>query len=126
MENLNAVIEFLEGLLRETKNPNTTKAILELSITTALERLKVHAGFGNTGGNALVMPKIADNKFRELAEKTYLELAEDLIQMAGVDKKKARETRLIMIKAGFDNEDLQIIPIIERALWKAYNSNFSV
>ena len=74
----------------------------------------------------LVMPKIADNKFRELAEKTYLELAEDLIQMAGIDKKKARETRLIMMKAGFDNEDLQIIPIIERALWKAYNSNFSV
>ena len=54
MENLNAVIKFLEGLLKETKNPNTTKAILELSITTALERLKVNAGFSNSGGNALL------------------------------------------------------------------------
>lgn len=73
----------------------------------------------------LVIQKPAD-KFRLLAQETYLELAEDLIQMAGVDKKKARETRLIMMKAGFDNEDLQIIPIIERALWKAYNSRFAV
>lgn len=72
-----------------------------------------------------VSQKTAD-EFRKLAENTYVELASELIRLAGEDKEKAKKTMEFMKARGFDNEDMQIIPILEKALWKAYNSRFSL
>lgn len=77
-----------------------------------------------------VMPKIADTKekegIRRLAEITYSQLAVEFMVMAGYKREKVEYLKsLYARKEGFDVEDMQIIPIIEKALWEAKNSNFS-
>lgn len=69
-----------------------------------------------------IIPGIG-KEFRELAEKVYTEIAFEIIRLAGENEDEAKKIIESMKMRGFDNEDLQLIPILEKALWRAYNHN---
>lgn len=75
-------------------------------------------------------PKVVEEKERKgirlLAEQTYSKLAVEFMVLAGYEREQVKHlSSLYARKKGFDNEDLQVIPLLESALWEARNSNFT-